>query len=137
MKSKCLVIAAMLVTSVAACGGSGATSSTGTGTGTGTGKGPGTGTSACTAGGGTICVQGTSFSPVDITIAKGGIATWTEVAGDHNIVFDPPRALDVADIGAFSDGSVKRTFASAGTFAYHCTIHGGVGTGMHGNVIVQ
>jgi plastocyanin len=28
-------------------------------------------------------------------------------------------------------------FDQAGTYGYHCTIHGGVGTGMHGTVTVQ
>jgi plastocyanin len=139
MKGKFLMIAAVLVASLAACGGGGADNTTGTGNGNGNGNGTGTGTGGCTAGDGTICVQGTSFSPVDITISKNGTATWTEVVGVHHIVFDgpPPGATAIADIGDFSQGSVNRTFVTAGTYPYHCTIHGGVGTGMHGTVVVQ
>lgn len=135
MKRKCLMIAAMLMTTLAACGG-GATSSTGTGTGTGN-NGNGTGSGTCTAGGGTICVLAISFSPVDMTIAKNSSASWVWQQGVHNIVFDAPLSPGVDDIGAFSEGTVSRTFTTAGTFAYHCTIHGGPGTGMHGTITVQ
>lgn len=132
MNRKCQIGFAIIVTALAACGG-GAGSTTGTTTGTGTG----TGTGSCTAGDGVICVLGTTFNPVDITIAKNASVAFTWQAGVHNIVFDAPLATGVADIGAFSDGSVSRTFTVVGTFPYHCTIHGGVGSGMHGTIKVQ
>ena len=118
---------------IAACGGGGGTSSTGVTGGT-TG---GTNNNSCTPGDGTICVQGTTFSPVDITISKNGSVTFQEVIGAHFIVFDPPVASGVANIGDFSSGTASRTFTEVGTFPYHCTIHGGVGTGMHGTIKVQ
>lgn len=135
MIRKCTIIAAALIASLAACSSGGADKTTGT-TGTGTGTGNGTG---CTAGDGTVCVLGTSFNPVDMTISKNASVTWSEVTGVHHIVFDgpPTGATPITDIGDFSAGTVSRTFAQTGTFPYHCTIHGGVGTGMHGNIIVQ
>jgi plastocyanin len=36
----------------------------------------------------------------------------------HNVVFD-----DGATSGAKSDGVYNRTFATAGTYPYHCSVH--------------
>src|SRR5512141_2147303 len=119
---------AVMVLVLAACGSGGGTSSTGTTSGTG-GTG-GTGSGACTPGDGIICVLGTVFNPVDITIAKNASVTFTEVTGVHNIVFDAPLAPGVADLAASSAGTASRTYTNTRTFPYHCTIHGGVGTGM-------
>lgn len=132
---------AIVVIAAIGCGGGG-TSSTGTNTGgnsggTNTGGNSGGTNNNCTAGDGTICVLSGSFNPVDITISKNTSVTFQEVAGVHTIVFDAPFATGVSDIGAFSSGTVSRTFTEAGTFPYHCTIHGGAGTGMHGTIKVQ
>jgi plastocyanin len=84
-----------------------------------------------------VCVLALVFDPVDLTTTKGTAVSFTaKTAITHNIVFDTPRAAGVDDIGIFSDGTVTRTFSTSGTFPYHCTIHGGVGTGMHGSIIV-
>jgi plastocyanin len=120
----------------AGCGGGGG-SSTGVDTGGNTGGNGGNNNNTCTAGDGVICVLGTTFNPVDITIAKNGTVTFQEVSGAHNIVFDAPLANGVSNIGDFSSGTAARTFSEVGTFPYHCTIHGGPGTGMHGTIKVQ
>ena len=83
-------------------------------------------------------MRGNAFDPVDLTVAKNVAVKFTaKTTINHIIVFDTPVALGVTDIGAFSDGTVTRTFTTVGTFPYHCTIHGGVGTGMHGTIKVQ
>lgn len=134
MNVKCRTVTVVALIGIAACGGGG-TGSTGTNGGTG-GTG-GTGGNTCTPGDGTICVLSGSFNPVDITIAKNASVTFQEVQGAHFIVFDAPLATGVSNVGDFSSGTASRTFTEIGTFPYHCTIHGGVGTGMHGTIKVQ
>lgn len=75
--------------------------------------------------------SGNQFSPANAVVARNGTVTWT-FAILHNVTWDNP-ATSPANIGDTSTGSVSRTFATAGTFAYHCTIHGG----MNGTVTVQ
>jgi plastocyanin len=66
--------------------------------------------------------------------------TWDNQSGvTHNVVFtDPTVAKSVGtgpsgDIGQTSSGTQARSFAVAGTYAFHCTIH----AGMEGSVTVQ
>ncbi|HUQ47926.1 MAG TPA: plastocyanin/azurin family copper-binding protein [Gemmatimonadaceae bacterium] len=133
MDQICRTLLGFAIVGIAACGGGGGgTGSTGVNNGTG-----GTGGANCTAGDGTICVLAGSFNPIDITIAKNGSVTFQEVQGAHFIVFDAPLANGVSNIGDFSSGTASRTFNEVGTFPYHCTLHGGVGTGMHGTIKVQ
>lgn len=70
-----------------------------------------------------------SFNPGDVRIAVGGTVEWT-FATLHNVTFgsNPP-----SNIPNTSNGTVSRTFPTAGTFNYECTIH----PGMNGRVIVQ
>jgi plastocyanin len=82
-------------------------------------------------------VLATSFNPITTTISKNTSATWQWQQGVHHIVFDAPIADGVGDIGDFSEGTASRTFPADGSFPFHCTIHGGVGTGMHGIITVQ
>jgi plastocyanin len=70
-----------------------------------------------------------TFTPAQIVVARNGSVSWS-FAIEHNVTFDTPNSP--ANIGNTATGSVARTFATAGTFAYHCTIH----AGMAGSVIV-
>ena len=134
MNRKCQMGFAVFAMFLAACGGGAA--STGTGSGSGSGNGSGSGSGTCDEG--VVCVLGNTFNPVDLTVAKNASVTFSaKTTIVHNIVFDPPVASLVTDIGIFSEGNVSRTFTTVGTFPYHCTIHGGVGTGMHGSIKVQ
>lgn len=65
--------------------------------------------------------------PVALVLALGLIATVAIVAacnnGSNNNVVNPPvRELDSGTLGL--NGVYAHTFANAGTFGYHCTIHG-------------
>lgn len=78
---------------------------------------------------------GNSFSPKSVTVQAGDSVRWTSAGGTHNVV---------ADDGTFSSGApgsgwtFTRTFASAGSFAYYCELHGAPGgLGMSGTVTVQ
>lgn len=67
-----------------------------------------------------------TFNPSTVDIPAGGSVTWTFEA-THNVTFTPGPGAP-PNIGDTPTGSVSRTFATAGTFTYTCTIHGMVGT---------
>ena len=74
---------------------------------------------------------GNQFTPASATIAVGGTATWAIAGSTHTVTFSAANAP--ASIAATSNASVSRTFGTAGTFAYVCTIH----AGMTGSILVQ
>jgi plastocyanin len=75
----------------------------------------------------TLCMQGASFDPAQLSVAKGTVVSFTNSSGvTHNIVFDAPRSTGVTDIGSISSGTVSRTFNESGTWNLHCTIHAGM-----------
>ena len=87
-----------------------------------------------------VTVGNNFFDPASTTVSVGTKVTWTwnACSGDgyggttcvqHGILFD-----DGAASGAQSDGSWTRTFSTAGTYKYHCTVHG---TAMSGTIVVQ
>jgi plastocyanin len=82
----------------------------------------GTTTATTSAGGGNAdSIVDFAFNPASLSIKAGTQVTWTNTGGTAHTV--------TADDGSFDSGSVNpsgtfsHTFASAGTFAYHCTIH--------------
>jgi plastocyanin len=83
------------------------------------------------AGGNAVTVGNNFFSPADLSVAAGTTVTWTWAPGavEHNVTFD-----DGEHSPTQSSGSFPRTFSAAGTFRYHCTIHGV--SFMHGTVTV-
>jgi plastocyanin len=82
-------------------------------------------------------MRASAFTPSELTVVKGAIVSFTNDDGiDHNVIFDPPLSPGVADIPTHSTGTNTRTFGTSGTFPYHCSIHGGVGVGMNGKIIV-
>lgn len=123
-----------LIASLTACGGGGGT----TGPSGGTPSSPSTPTTPSVpstpetpAQTSAVTVQNNSFSPANIQVTPGTTVTWTWSSGSdiHNVTFQD---------GAFSGdksagGSYSRTFATAGTFSYSCTLHGG----MNGSVLVK
>lgn len=81
------------------------------------------------------------FSPSSTTVPVNTTVTWTwNTCGDtgygttgctsHNVTFDDGTVSPTQDNGTFS-----RTFATAGTYQYHCSIHGAAL--MSGTIIVQ
>jgi plastocyanin len=71
------------------------------------------------------------FTPATVTVTRNGTVTWS-FAARHNVTFDTQGAP--AGTGDRESGTASITFPNAGTFAYHCTIHG---AGMSGTVVVQ
>lgn len=75
-----------------------------------------------------------SFQPQSITIQVGDTIVWrNNGASPHTSTSDTPGLWDS---GFLSPGQTfSQTFNTAGTFAYHCIPHAGIG--MVGTVIVQ
>lgn len=81
----------------------------------------GTPTGPTTGGANTVTVGNNFFSPATITVPVGTAVTWNWAQGDvsHNVTFDDGQHSETQSSGQF-----QRTFTAAGTFPYHCTIHG-------------
>jgi len=96
-------------------GGGGGSSSGGGG---GTGPGPDT-----------VNVGNDFFSPSALTVPVGTLVTWVWLPGDviHTVTFN----ADTTIMSSFqSQGTYARMFTAAGTYAYHCSIHGQAMTGV-------
>jgi plastocyanin len=80
---------------------------------------------------GASLLTSTAYAPSPITIAAGDTVTWT-----NN---DTTEHTTTAQDGSWNSGAVapgrnfSRTFPTAGSFDYDCTIH----PGMRGTVIVK
>ena len=86
---------------------------------------------AAPAGGATaVSIKDFAFSPASDSVPTGSKVTWTNNdTTAHTVTFDDGSA----DSGNLAPGSTfDHTFATAGTFAYHCMIH----SSMHGTVTV-
>ena len=80
----------------------------------------------------TVTIRGFAFLPPSATIAAGESITWTNADSTaHTATSNTPGAFDtlVIPVGA----SKPITFATAGTYAYHCSIH----ASMTGTITVQ
>jgi len=71
--------------------------------------------------GASVTVANMAFSPASVTVGLGESVTWTfQDATSHTSTSDQ----GFWDSGTKSGGATySRAFTSAGTFAYHCTIH--------------
>lgn len=121
------VLGAAVVAASASCGGGGDAGATTGPSGGGGGNNGGGGPVATSS----VTVSDDLFSPKAITIAPGTTVTWTwsGAASLHNVTFTDGTTS--GDKGAGS--TYTRTFATAGTFTYLCTLH----AGMTGSVVVQ
>ena len=92
---------------------------------------------------GGISVINNSYSPAGKTITAGTTVTWAwnsctgggiygggpETCVAHSVTFDDGTTSPTQEQGSYS-----RTFGAAGSYAYHCSIHG---SAMAGSVTVQ
>jgi plastocyanin len=79
-----------------------------------------------------VTISGFAFHPPSVTVNAGDTVTWTNNDGiSHTATADDGSTFNTGAIG--SGGSASATFNSAGTFAYHCSIH----PTMHGRVVVR
>ena len=77
----------------------------------------------------TVNVQDNQFVAATVRVASGGTVRWTWRGGSpHNVTFaDGPTSATQ------SNGTFERSFETAGTHRYHCTVHG---QSMSGTVTV-
>jgi plastocyanin len=127
------VLVALAVVGVVACGGGGGGGSSVTSPPPGGG-----GNTPPPANG--ITVSNNSFSPANKSIAVGSTVqwAWNTCTGDvyagqtcvsHSVTFDDGLSSPTQDQGSYS-----RTFSAAGTYNYHCAVHGAA---MAGSITVQ
>ena len=64
-----------------------------------------------------------AFSPQSISIKTGDSVSWIFQSVGHNVTFDAVSGAPASIGGANSNVTINRTFPTAGTFTYHCTIH--------------
>jgi plastocyanin len=81
-----------------------------------------------------ISVGDNFFDPPSTTLAPGTTVTWTwngSGSVGHNVTFDNSA---IGNSTTQTSGTFQKTFNTAGTFNYHCTVHG---TGMSGTIVIQ
>ena len=80
-----------------------------------------------------VSIQANSYHPLTITVAPGAVITFTNLDNSrHSAQFDSPQIISTP---IFSTGSqTVKVPAVAGTYAYHCAVHG---LAMQGSVVVR
>lgn len=69
-----------------------------------------------------IEISGFAFNPSALTIKKGDRAVWTNKdPAPHTVISDSGNEISSNSLS--KEETYSHTFASAGTFAYHCSIH--------------
>lgn len=69
-----------------------------------------------------ITIQNFAFSPATITIPVGTTVVWTnQDSAPHTATADAAGGFDTGMLQKGQSGKI--TFNTAGTFAYHCTVH--------------
>jgi plastocyanin len=77
-------------------------------------------------------MQANTFTPTQVTIRVNQSVLFDFPADQHNVIF-AQRTGKPADIPVTANTQVTRTFSTAGTFPYDCTLH----PGMSGSIIVN
>lgn len=68
-----------------------------------------------------VTIAGSAFDPAGLTVNVGDTVTWTNNDGFAHTATADGGAFDTGNIAGGASDSV--TFDTAGTFAYHCSIH--------------
>lgn len=77
-----------------------------------------------------VLIQGMAFSPSTITVSTNSTVTWTNKDAIGHTVTSDSGLFDSGTVA--TNGTFSHTFATAGTFTYHCKIH----PTMTGSVVV-
>jgi plastocyanin len=81
--------------------------------------------------GSAVAIANFSFQPATITVPVGTTVTWTNNDSASHTVTADDGSFKSESLG--SGATFSQTFATAGTFAYHCAIH----STMKGTVVVK
>ena len=84
------------------------------------------------AGSDAVTIAGFAFAPASLTVKVGSSVTWTNKdSATHTVTWDDGSQGS----GSLTAGGAPytQTFATAGTFAYHCSIH----SSMKGTIVVE
>jgi plastocyanin len=68
-----------------------------------------------------VFIQGMAFNPSSITVAAGTTIKWTNKDAVSHTVTSSTALFNSGSIGP--NGTYTFTFATAGNYAYYCTIH--------------
>jgi len=79
-----------------------------------------------------IATSSLTFNPTTLSVAKGTTVSFTFQGVQHTVAFAAVAGAPAA-IGATSNATVQRVFATAGTFGFQCTIH----PSMTGTIVVN
>jgi amicyanin len=84
-----------------------------------------------------VSIASMAFSPATLTVSVGSTVTWSNNDAVAHTVTSDDGLFDSGSISSgdayTGGGTYSYTFATAGTFNYHCTFH----TMMTGKIIVQ
>jgi plastocyanin len=82
-----------------------------------------------------VAVTSNQFTPASLTVAPATTVTWSFQSGIHDVTFEDGTGNSARNQ---SGGTHSRSFGTAGTFRYRCTLHSeNFATGMVGTVQVQ
>lgn len=125
------LLCVMTAVAVVACGGSSGGSSTNYNTPTNPNPTPQNPPSNPPTNANSVQVADNSYTPSNTSVAAGTTVTWTWGAGysPHSVTFDDGSGSQSQTTGTFA-----KTFNTAGTYNYHCAVHGAA---MSGSVTVQ
>ncbi len=84
-----------------------------------------------TASGTEVTIAGFAFSPATLIVAVGDTVTWTNTDTAVHTVTADDGSFDSGSLG--TGGTFTHTFDTAGSYAYHCTIH----PGMTATIVVR
>jgi plastocyanin len=78
-----------------------------------------------------VFISMNSFSPTSLTVAVGTTIVWQNQDAVNHTVTSNTGVFDSGNMG--KNDKFLYTFATAGTYPYHCKIH----SGMTGTIIVE
>jgi plastocyanin len=78
-----------------------------------------------------VSIVNMSFSPANLTVAVGSTVKWTNNDAMTHTVTADNASFDSGNIAG--GGTFSKTFSTAGSYPYHCTIH----PGMTGTITVK
>jgi plastocyanin len=124
-----ILLAALLACAAAlsACGGSGSSATAAPSAAAPSAAAPSVAASApaseapAAGGGDAVTIQNFAFGPATLSVAVGSTVTWTNADSAAHTVTADDGSFDSKSIAAGS--TFSQTFDTAGTFAYHCSIH--------------